>query len=333
MFDLAKITPLGASVVALTIGFVGCQQGDIANTPPAVSTVNPVALNKNLPQVVATTTVLCDLTKQIAADTINLNCLIPIGADPHLYQPRPEDRKAIEQAKLIFYNGYDFDPVLSNLIQATKNPAPKLAVSEVARPQPEKLEEDGKILPDPHIWHDAKNTVKMVDIISSNLGKISPKDAALYNSNAQKIKSELTQLDTWIKSQIATIPPQQRKLVTTDNAMRYYSKAYGLSFEGFFVGFNTDEKPSASRLKTLIQDIKQTNVPTIFPEITINPQLINTVAREAKVKVSERSLFADSLGEPGSEGETYQKMMITNTRTIVEGLGGKYVSFEPKSSS
>jgi len=79
----------------------------------------------------------------------------------------------------------------------------------------------------------------------------------------------------------------------------------------------------------LVREIKASGVPTIFAETTINPKLIEAVAKEAKVKVSPRELFADGLGEPGSEGDTYEKMMIANTRTIVEGLGGKYTPFKP----
>ena len=73
----------------------------------------------------------------------------------------------------------------------------------------------------------------------------------------------------------------------------------------------------------------RTGVPTIFAEVTINPKLIETVAKEANVKVSDRELFADGLGEKGSEGDTYEKMLIANTKTIVEGLGGKYTPFQP----
>jgi manganese/iron transport system substrate-binding protein len=167
----------------------------------------------------------------------------------------------------------------------------------------------------------------MVATISDNLKKLSPNNASTYNNNAQEITTELQQIDTWIKSEINTIPAQQRKLITTHDALGYYVNAYGLSYEGALTGFSTEEAPTAARLKDLVKEIKEAGVPTIFAEATNNPKLIQTVAKEANVKLSERDLFADGLGETGTEGDTYQKMLIANTQTIVEGLGGKFTPF------
>lgn len=281
------------------------------------------------PQVVATSTVICGLAKEIAGNTIDLKCLVDAGSDPHVYQPKPDDRKAIEQAKLILYSGYDFEPSLIRLIKASSNKSAKIAVGEAAVPKALEIEEDGKKVSDPHVWHDAKNGIAMAKVINNQLGKILPNQASVYNAKTQQITSNLTRLDTWIKSEIRTIPAKQRKLVTTHDALGYYSKAYGIPVLGALEGISTDEAPTPTRVAQLVREIKASGVPTIFAETTINPKLIEAVAKEANVKVSPRELFADGLGEPGSEADTYPKMMIANTRTIVEGLGGKYTPFKP----
>lgn len=322
------------AALALSLGLFGC-----TNTQPtqssttATSEAQGVATTASTPSgsvplVVATNSVVCDLTRQIAATTVNLKCLIEPGADPHVYQPKPEDRKAIEQAKLILYGGYDFEPGLIKLIKATSNPAPKVAVHELAVPNPQKFEEDGKTVIDPHVWHNAQNGVAIAKVIGENLSKLEPNNASLYSNNTQKITSEISQIDTWIKSQIATIPAKSRKLVTTHDALGYYASSYGIPSEEALGGISTEEAPTATRVKDLVKNIKTTSVPTIFAETTINPKLITAVARDANVKVSNRELFADGVGEKGSEGDTYQKMLIANTRTIVEGLGGKYTPFQ-----
>ncbi|HBE35607.1 MAG TPA: metal ABC transporter substrate-binding protein [Cyanobacteria bacterium UBA11369] len=300
--------------IAIAIGLVGCS---------APSTPNAQTEKGNRPLVIATHSILCDLTKQIAANTVDLKCLVQAGTDPHVYQATPEDRKAIEQAKLILYGGYNFEPSLIKLIQATSNPAPKVAVDEIAVPNPEKLEEDGETVTDPHVWHNAQNGIQMAKVISDRLSQLQPEQAKLYAENTNKITSELTQIDTWIKSQIATIPPESRQLVTTHDALGYYSKAYEIPVIGALEGISTDEAPTAARVSALVKDIKKAKVPTIFAEATLNPKLIQSVAREAKVKVSDQELYADGLGETGSEGETYQKMLTANTCAIVDGLGGK----------
>lgn len=319
----------------MALSLAGCNASPSA--PSATST---------LPSIVATDSVLCDLTQQIAKETIALKCLVKGGTDPHVYQPTPEDRRAIEDAQLLLYSGYNLEPSLEKMIRSTSNPAPKVAVSEVAVPQPLMGEgyhheegeekhsegerhEEGAEKPDPHVWHDAKNGVKMVDAIAQNLGKIAPDRAEFYQKNAKVLKTEINAIDRWIQAQVATIPPQSRKLVTTHDALGYYARAYHLPLEGILQGLSTEQKPSATRLKNLVEIVKASGVPTIFAEATANPKALEIVAKEAKVKISDRPLFADGLGAAGSGGETYQNMLFSNTQTIVEGLGGKFLPFAP----
>jgi manganese/iron transport system substrate-binding protein len=315
---------LRASLIVLTIGFAGCGSQVIST-----SFSQTASINENLPQVVATTSVLCDLIKQVAENTVNLTCLISPDRDPYVYQPNSEDRKAIEQANLILYNGYNLEPRLIKIIKATKNSAPKIAVAQLALSRSQQFRQGGRRIADPHIWHNVKNTISMVEVISNKLKKLEPNNAVTYSDNASEIKNQLLQMDSWIKSRIASIPPKQRKLMTTNNALSYYAKAYGLSL-GTIEGTSTEDKPTATQLKNSVKDIQQAKVPTIFAETTTNPELIQSLAQDAQVKVSERELYADGLGESRSDADTYQKMMIANTRTIVEGLGGTYLRFEAK---
>ncbi|MBW4559716.1 MAG: zinc ABC transporter substrate-binding protein [Mojavia pulchra JT2-VF2] len=324
---LSTINSLRAAFVALAIGLVGC-----GNQATSTSLTQTARVNENLPQVVATTSVLCDLTQQVAKNTINLTCLIPPGTDPHIYQPKPEDRQALEQANLILYNGYNLEPRLIQIIKAIKSPAPKIAVGQLAVPKPQKFREDGNIVTDPHIWHDAKNAIRMVEVINSNLGKLEPNNVKTYSSNTKKITNELTQIDRWIKLRIASIPTNHRRLVTNHNALGYYAKAYGLSLAGALEGLSTKANPTTAQVKNLAKNVQRAKVTKIFSETSMNSKLIKSVGAEAKVRVSARKLYTDGIGEVGSEGENYQRMMVANTRTIVEGLGGTYLIFEPKAS-
>lgn len=334
----------GSTLLAVTASILSaCTQSAPTSQTKPVNSTNTTATNTNL-KVVATSSVLCDLTKTIAANTIDLTCLVKAGTDPHAYEPTPANRKAIEDAQLILYSGYGFEPSLIKLISASSNRATKVAVGEVAVPKPlmgEHEDEHGEEHtegethaegeePDPHIWHDAENGIQMVKVIQDNLAKAAPENTELYTKNAQALSAELTQVDSWIKSQIATIPPNSRKLVTTHDALGYYSAAYSIPVEGALQGISTEEKPTAARVRELTEEIKADRVPTIFAEVSANPKLIETVAKEANVKLSDQELFADGLGEAGSEGDTYPKMLIANTKAIVEGLGGQYAAFAPK---
>lgn len=336
-------TRLLGSVATLAIAFGTTSCGIPQQATNSSAKAPSAASNTDKPKVVATSSVLCDVTQEIAQDTVDLKCLIPAGSDPHVYEPKPDDRKAIEQAQLILYNGHNFEPDLIKLIKANKNSAPKVAVNEIAVPkplkgeehEPEKAGEKAEAGHDhgeaePHVWHNAQNGVRIVEVVRDNLGKISPSNAAKYTSNAEKMTGELKQVDSWIKAQIKTIPANQRKLITTHEALGYYSNAYGIPVEGALQGITTEEKPTAGRVKDLVKDIKTTGVSTIFAETTINPKLIEAVAKEANVKVSQREIFADGLGEKGTEADTYKKMLVANTQTIVEGLGGNFTPFSAK---
>jgi manganese/iron transport system substrate-binding protein len=300
-----------------------------------IGNVAPRSTAQSKPTVVVTTALLCDVTKQIAQDTVDLKCLVDAGSDPHTYQIKTDDRKAIETAKLVLYSGYDFEPQLVKAIQTSSNPAPKVAINEIAVPKPQTFEEDGKTETDPHVFHSAKNGAEIAKAVGQQLSNLQPSQSDLYRKNTNKLSDELTQIHTWIKLQIATIPKDKRKLVTTHDAFGYYATAYDISVLGALQGLSTEEQPTAKRVAELVREIKSSKVPTIFVELTSNPKLLNAVAKEAKVKVAEQELFADGIGEAGSVAESYSKMLIINTKTIVIGLGGTFTEFKlnPSQSS
>ncbi|GAX43813.1 adhesin precursor [Tolypothrix sp. NIES-4075] len=188
----------------------------------------------------------------------------------------------------------------------------------------------GEIVPDPHVWGNAENARAMVNAIQDALIELSPEDKEKFTQNATQLSKELQQLDSWIKQEIATIPADKRKLITTHDAFQYYGRGYGIAIAGTLIDISTEEQPSAQIVQLLVESVKKIGVPAIFAETTINPALITTVAQEAGVKLAPRQLYSDSIGAPGSEGDSYIKIMEANTRTIVEALGGKYTPFQPQ---
>ncbi|NJN03310.1 MAG: zinc ABC transporter solute-binding protein [Leptolyngbyaceae cyanobacterium SL_1_1] len=303
---------LSVSLVALALG--GCQ------SPPAEET-------GDRPEVVSTSTMITDWTARVGGDEIDLVGILEPGADPHIYEPVPADSIAFEEADLILYNGYNLEPNLIKLMNAAGIQARKVAVAEGVTPLD--FNYQGRTVPDPHVWGSVQNVIQMVELIRDELIQLSPADAALFNQNAAALIAELQQLDRWITAQIQTIPASQRQLVTTHDAFQYYATAYGLEVTGTLIGISTEEQPSARTVQQLAESIQQLKVPAIFAETTINPQLISTVAAEAGVALAPTELYSDSIGAPGSEGDTYLKMMVSNTKTIVENLGGTYTPLPP----
>jgi manganese/iron transport system substrate-binding protein len=278
--------------------------------------------------------------------------------DPHVYTPTPSDRKALEDADLVLYGGYDYEPGVIKIIDSTSSSVPKIAVFEAAVPKPllgeehhhgeeehsqeehsqeEHSQEEhahneadhshgetaDELVPDPHIWHNAQNGAAIVEVVRSQLAQLVPDQANLYQANAAQLTQQLAELDRWIKTQVATVPDTNRKLVTTHEALGYYAEAYGFELEGTIEGVSTEEKPSAARMSELVSQLKTSQVPTIFVETTTNPKQLETVAREANVKIADQPLFIEGPGASDSMAPTYQQMLVTNTCTIVNGLGGQ----------
>ncbi|QXE25213.1 adhesin [Richelia sinica FACHB-800] len=298
----------------------------------ACSASNTQEQSDGKPEVVATSTIIADLAQEVGGEEINLIGILKPGTDPHVYEPVPTDSRALEKANLILYNGYNLEPGIIKLMNATGGKARKLAVGEVVKP----LQLDkgkGEIVPDPHVWGSAENAIAMVNAIRDALIELSPEDRQKFTDNASQLTTELQQLHTWVQQQIQTIPPAKRKLVTTHDAFQYYGNAYGLEIAGTLIGISTEEQPSAQTVKKLVESIKKIGVPAIFAETTINPALIKTVAQESGVKLAANQLYSDSIGAKGSNADSYIKMIVANTQTIVESLGGKYTPFVSKQES
>ncbi|MGK7943497.1 MAG: zinc ABC transporter substrate-binding protein [Microcystaceae cyanobacterium] len=320
------------AALAVVAGLAGCGGGTTETTTPPEATENtsevPANDGEGTPEVVASYSVLCSMVEQVAEGVLEPNCLISYDQDPHTYNEKPSDRQAMETADAVFYAGLNFEPAIIDMAEATTTPAPKVAVHEEAVKDVIEVEEEGEMEPDPHIWHDVENGIRMVEQIKQTLVEVDPDNADTYTSNAEALVTELEQLNAWIPEQIATIPENKRRLITTHDAMSYYARAYGLSVEGTLLGVSPDEEPTAAQVKSLSEDIKTIGVPVLFAELTTNDKVLQTVANEAGVTISEDVLIADGIGEKGTPAGTYQGMLVYNTCTIVNGLGGTCSEFE-----
>jgi manganese/iron transport system substrate-binding protein len=296
-----------------------------------------IAQGSSKPKVVASHNVICDLVQTVAQETIELTCLLDGNQDPHTYEPTPSQLKAIAEANLVFYGGYELEPQITKLLAASKTPKIALYEQVVTEPimvAPEKdhyeAEEDhdeseeapnnkSELEPDPHVWHSIENTVKMVELIQSIFLQANPQAADQYIQNSTTFTEKLWKLNAWVIDQIATIPEGQRVLVTTHDSLNYYVNAFSLEDYQTLHGLSAESSPTASQVRQLSAEIKQTGVPTIFAESTASDRVMQNVARAAEVKLSPEKLYADGLGE----AKNYVEMMSHNTCAIVDGLGGK----------
>lgn len=307
--------------ICLLVGLMGCTQ---STSDQSGSTTRP--------KVVSTSTIIADWTVDVAGQEIDHVGIMQPGADPHVYEPTPKDTRAFEQANLILYNGYNLEPGLVRLMESSGRKAKKVPIGEAVQPLQMNKQGAGRV-PDPHVWGDVNNAIAMVNRIRDELIELSPEDKATFTQNATKLTTELKQLDQWVRQQIQSIPANQRQLVTTHDAFQYYARTYGLKVAGTLIGISTEEQPSAQTVKQLVEAIKTTGTPAIFAETTINPTLIETVSKTAGIKLAPQKLYSDSIGAPGSDGDSYTKMIVANTTAITQNLGGQIKPFQPPLST
>lgn len=270
--------------------------------------------------VVATTPQVADFVRIVAGDGVEVHQVVETGVDPHEFEPSPRDQEAIRRSRVIFENGLDLEGWVAGAVKAAGSKAPVVDTSRGAatrRASPE----GGEI--DPHIWHDPANAKVMVANIADGLTAAMPERRADIERRATSYAAELDALDREVRGRIETIPPAQRKLVTNHDALGYFTDRYGITFVGSVIpSFDSQAELSSSQLTELVSTIKAQGVKAIFAESSLPAKTAETVARDAGVKIvaGEGALYADSLGPPGSDGDTYVKMVRHNTRQLVANL-------------
>lgn len=293
---------------------------------PACNTKSAPATNNGRLNVIATTTIIGDMVKNVGGDAINVTALLPIGADPHSFSPTPHDVTEVAKADVIFVNGFGLEQFLGDLVQNAATKATIVEVSQGVAPLTlEKAIEDGqeeKSPPggtDPHTWTSPANAIIFVKNIEQTLAAADPAHADIFHANAAAYTAQLQALDAWVKTQINTIPAENRKLVTGHTVFGYYAHRYGLEQIGTVIpGFSAAAEPSAQDLAALQNTIKQYHVRAIFIGNTVNPTVSARIAEDTGVKLV--SLYTGTLGEPGSGAETYIDYIKYNTTTIVPAL-------------
>jgi ABC-type Zn uptake system ZnuABC Zn-binding protein ZnuA len=268
-------------------------------------------------RVVATTTQVADFTRNVGGDQVQVTSLLKPGVDAHDYEPSPADIDAIARADLVVQNGVGLEEWLDETITSSGYAGPVVDASQGVRLR----QVDGEA--DPHIWQDPGNAQLMAANIERGLAAAAPDGADAFAAGLAAYTSELKALDADVERRVDSLA--NRKVVTNHDAFGYYLERYGLELVGSVIpSFDTSAELSGRDLRDLVAKIRQTRVKAVFSETSLPPEAAETIGREAGVKVvvGEDALYGDALGPPGSDGDTYVKMIRHNTATIVGNLSG-----------
>jgi zinc/manganese transport system substrate-binding protein len=280
------------------------------------------------PMVVVTNTILADVAKQVAGDVADVRCVLPAEIDPHSYEPKASDMRLIASARLVIQNGLGFEVWADRLIQQSGYRG-KVVTAGAQIPYPFRREDDHghshdhhahghEEEIDPHAWHDVRNVEHFAQVIAEGIAAEIPEARAQLAANRDRYVAQLRELHSYALKEIAKIPAERRKLVTTHDALAYLGRTYGLTIVAI-AGLRPDQEPSARELARIVKRVKREGVRAIFVESSSAPKLAETLSKEAEIKVIGQ-LYTDSLGAPGSAGESYVKMFRSNIDAIVSAL-------------
>jgi len=260
--------------------------------------------------VAVTTTQLGDLARAVAGGRAGVAQILDPGSDPHAYEPRPSDLRAVSGAKVVVRSGGDLDAWLGDVLRNAGSDARTITVLDAVEQRAD----------DPHWWQDPRNAATAVGLIRDALSAADPGGRAAYAVNASRYLGELRALDRAIAACMRAIPARDRKLVTDHDALGYYAGRYDIDVIGTVIpALSTQAQASGGEVARLVRTIRATGVSEIFPESSANAKLARAIARDAGASVGP-ALYADSLGAKNSAGATYLGALRANTRALVHGF-------------
>ena len=265
-------------------------------------------------QIVASFSILGDFAKNIGGERVDVTTLVGPNSDVHVYTPAPADAKKIADAKLVIINGLGLEGWLPRLVYSSGSKA--AIVVATTNITPRKL---GSHV-DPHAWQNVANAKTYVANISKALSDAAPADAEFFRSNADAYQAKLDALDDEIRSWIASIPPERRKVISTHDAFGYFASAYGLEFLAP-LGVSTESEPSARDIASIITQIKAQKIRAVFLENISDPRLMGRIAAETGANTGG-TLYSDSLTDEKGGAPTYIDMVRHNIRAMRSALAG-----------
>ena len=261
---------------------------------------------------VSTFSILADFTVQLLGNANEIQSLVGPDADAHVFDPSPSHAALVSQASVVIENGLGFEPWSSRLREAASYSGKVVVASEHIVPI---LFEQ---TPDPHAWQDATNARQYVRNIATGLSEVFPAQAEAIRTRAAKYDLELEVLDRDIRTLIDSVPPDRRVIVTSHDAFSYFGRAYGVRFLAP-IGLNTEEDPSPTKMRALIEQIRRERVTALFIENMSDGRLLQAIAEETGVRIGGK-LYSDALSAPGGEASTYLNMMRFNSYSMARTM-------------
>lgn len=283
----------------------------------------PESKQEGILNVVSTFSILSDMVEEIGGDYVQVHNLVPIGTDPHDYEPLPEDIKAATDADLLFYNGLNLEGGdrgwFFRLVDSVGQPEDHVyKASEGIEPM-YLADEEGNQEVNPHAFISPKAGIQMTENIRNALIERLPEQKDYFQEQADKYLNQLENIDQDYTEKIGEIPEEDRVFIASEEAFQYMTAEYGLK-EGYIWAIDTDENGTPDQIKSTINFVKENQPNVLFVESNVDRRPMQTVSAETNVDIYERPIYSDEIGKSGEEGDTYIKYLEYNLDVIYNGL-------------
>lgn len=271
-------------------------------------------------KIVTTNSILGDMTKEVTKGNAEITSVVPIGQDPHEYEIKPKDVKAITDADIIIYNGFNLESgngwFEKALEQANKKITDKNVIQATEDVKPIYLkggEGDEKKI-DPHAWLSIKNGIQYVNTIEKHLSKLDDEHKDDYKANADKYTEKLDKLNDEMSKAFNDIDKKKRAFITSEGAFKYFAKAYDIT-PGYIWEINTEKQGTPDQMKQAVNFVRDHNLKALTVETSVDKKSMQTLAEETNLKI-QGEVYTDSIGTKDSDGNSYYNMMEHNVKVI-----------------
>ncbi|MFB9868741.1 metal ABC transporter solute-binding protein, Zn/Mn family [Vreelandella sulfidaeris] len=275
--------------------------------------------------VVTTIGMIADVAQEVGGECVSVEAMMGPGVDPHLYQASASDVATLRGAEQIIYSGYSLEGQLGSVLENFSQRTPTLAVSPASIDPSSLITSQDVYGIDPHLWMDVSLWAQTLPALSETFSEARPACADTIEANTERYQAQLLALHEWVKTSIASIPEQQRVLVTAHDAFNYFGRAYGIEVEGI-QGISTETETGIADIRSMADTVVEREIPAVFIESTINPRTIQAVIDAARQRDHDVAiggeLYSDAMGDTGTVDGTYMGMIYRNTQHIVDALGG-----------
>ena len=267
-------------------------------------------------KVVTTFTVIQDIAQNVAGDAATVESITKVGAEIHEYDPTPQDITKALSADLVLWNGLNLELWFKRFFEDIKD-VPSVIVTEGIEPMP--IQEGSyKGNPNPHAWMSPTLALTYIENIRAAFVKYDPKNATIYNKNAQDYVAKIKALDAPLRERLAKIPEAQRWLVTSEGAFSYLARDYNLK-EAYLWPINAEQQGTPKQVKNLIDLVRANKIPVVFSESTISDKPAKQVSKETGAKYGG-VLYVDSLSTKDGPVPTYIDLLKVTVETIAKGF-------------